>query len=65
MTGKILTETDLDTRNKLIHEAWQILHDEAGYIPLHQQALAWGARSNIELKQRADDQFLWRWVRIY
>jgi len=64
MTGRILTETDLDTRNKLIHKAWQILHDEAGYIPLHQQALAWGARSNIEMKQRADDQFLWRWVRV-
>jgi peptide/nickel transport system substrate-binding protein len=33
-----------------------------GYIPLHQQALAWGTGKNIELVQRADNQPLFYWV---
>ena len=38
--------------------------DDVAYIPLHQQALAWGVRNNVELKQRPDNQFDWRHVRI-
>lgn len=46
----------------MIREAWTILHEDVGYVPLHQQALAWAVRDGIELVQRADNQFLWRWV---
>jgi peptide/nickel transport system substrate-binding protein len=38
--------------------------NDISYIPLHQQALAWGVRNNVELKQRPDNQFDWRHVRI-
>ena len=38
--------------------------DDIAYIPLHQQALAWGVRSGVTLKQRADNQFKWRFVKI-
>ena len=62
LTREILTETDLARRDRLIAEAWQLLHEDVGYVPLHQQALAWGVREGIELVQRADNQFLWRWV---
>ena len=64
LTAQILTETDLEERDRMIQEAWQLLHDDVGYIPLHQQALAWGARDGVDLKQRADNQFLWRFIRI-
>lgn len=62
LTGKILTETDLEARALMIEEAWQILHDDAGYLPLHQQALAWGVADGVEVAQRADNQFAWRHV---
>lgn len=62
LTRAILTETDLGRRDAMIQEAWRILHEDVGYLPLHQQALAWGVREGIELVQRADNQFLWRWV---
>ncbi len=62
LTREILTETDLARRDRLIHEAWRLLHEDVGYVPLHQQALAWGVREGLELVQRADNQFLWRWV---
>jgi peptide/nickel transport system substrate-binding protein len=62
LTDAILVEPDLERRRSMIAEAWQILHDEVGYLPLHQQALAWGVRDGIELAQRPDNQFLWRYV---
>jgi peptide/nickel transport system substrate-binding protein len=63
LTAAILVEPDLAAREALIHEAWQILHDDAGYIPLHQQALAWGVVEGLEVAQRADNVFDWRHVR--
>lgn len=62
LSARILTETDLATRNALITEAWQLLHDDVGYIPLHQQALAWGIVDALDVAQRADNQFAWRHV---
>ena len=64
LTDLVLSETDQDKRNDYIREAYQILHDERGYIPLHQQALAWGKRSNISLVQRADNQFMLNYVKV-
>jgi len=64
LTDKVLVETDSERRNALIGEAWQVLHDDVGYIPLHQQALSWGVRDGVELSQRADNVFRWRHVTI-
>jgi peptide/nickel transport system substrate-binding protein len=58
ITAKILSETDSAKRDALIRDAYRILHDEAGYIPLHQQALAWGKKDSVDLIQRADNQFM-------
>lgn len=59
---KILSETDQAKRNAMIEEAWTMTINDISYIPLHQQALAWGVRNNVELKQRPDNQFAWRHV---
>jgi len=64
LTEKILSETDQAKRDALIEQAWTMTIDDVSHIPLHQQALAWGVRSNVELKQRPDNQFDWRHVRI-
>ncbi len=64
LTDQVLVETDLEKRNGLIGEAWQLLHDDVGYVPLHQQALSWGVRDGVELVQRPDNQFVWRFVNI-
>jgi peptide/nickel transport system substrate-binding protein len=62
LTDKILGETDVAKRNKMIEEAYAITIDEVSYIPLHQQALAWGVSNKFELAQRADNVFDWRYV---
>jgi len=64
LTGQILVETDQEARNALIEEAWQILHDDVGYLPLHQQALSWGVSDEVDLVQRADNVFNWRHVTV-
>ena len=57
LTAKILSENDPATRDGLIKEAYQITTSEVAHIPLHQQGLAWGVSENVELIQRADNQF--------
>jgi peptide/nickel transport system substrate-binding protein len=64
LTDKVLSETDAEKRNAMIRDAFTILHNERGYIPLHQQGLAWGKRSNIDLAQRADNQFMLYYVTV-
>jgi peptide/nickel transport system substrate-binding protein len=46
LTDLIAIEIDEDKRNELIRQAFQIHKDDVGHIPLHQQALAWGVRSD-------------------
>jgi peptide/nickel transport system substrate-binding protein len=62
LADKILVEVDVPKRDQLIADAYKIIHDEVGLIPLHQQALAWGASKKVEIVQRADNQILLYWV---
>ncbi|WP_460448230.1 ABC transporter substrate-binding protein [Alsobacter sp. SYSU BS001988] len=62
LTDQILVETDVNKRNQLIKQAFQIGFDDYSYIPLHQQSLAWGVAKNVKLVQRADNQVLLYWI---
>lgn len=46
LTDLIAGTVDEEARNEMIREAYQIHKDEVGHIPLHQQALAWGVRTD-------------------
>jgi len=46
LADEIAVTVDEEARNELIREAFQIHYDDVGHIPLHQQALAWGVRSD-------------------
>lgn len=48
----------------MIEQAYKIAQEQDwGYIPLHQQALAWGVSKKVKLAQRADNQILLYWFR--
>ena len=47
-----------------ITKAMGITVDDAAYVPLHQQALAWGVAKGVHVKQRGDNVFDWRYVMI-
>ena len=60
----ILVETDTVKRDQMIEEAYKIGQEQDwGYIPLHQQALAWGVSKKMQIVQRADNQILFYWFR--
>jgi len=62
LTAQILVENDPEKRDEMIAEAYRISHDNAYYLPLHQQSLAWGVSDKVSLVQRADNQFKFRFV---
>lgn len=55
ITDLVEQETDPAKRRALIKEAFTILREETGYLPLHQQPLSWGVREGVEVVQRADN----------
>jgi peptide/nickel transport system substrate-binding protein len=61
---KVQSETDKPKRDAMIKEAFKLHHDDIGHLPLHQQALAWGAAKNVELVQLADNFMPFKWMSI-
>jgi len=60
-----LQEMDEEKRDDIFKEAWQIsLFDDVGYIPLHQQALAWGVSKTTHVIQRPDNYYIFSWVKM-
>lgn len=62
LAAKIVVETDIAKRDQMILDAFKIVHEDAGSIPLHQQSLAWGVSKKVDIHQRADDQILLYWA---
>src|ERR1700758_5573886 len=62
LTDEVLQETDATKRNLLIKQAFEIADKDWAYIPLHQQALAWGVSKKLKVSQRADNQVLPYWM---
>jgi peptide/nickel transport system substrate-binding protein len=59
---QIASELDDKKRNAMIAEVFKIHGEDFGHIPLHQQALAWAMKKNIELVQLADNFNLLKWT---
>jgi peptide/nickel transport system substrate-binding protein len=62
LTDQVLQEIDTAKRNLLIKQAFEIAMKDYAYIPLHQQALAWGVSKKLKVVQRADNQVLPYWM---
>lgn len=62
LAAKILVETDKAKRDDMIAQAFKIVHEEAGVLPLHQQVLLWGVSKKLDIVQRADNQILFYWA---
>jgi peptide/nickel transport system substrate-binding protein len=65
LTDMVAQETDQKKRDALIKETWALAIDEAAYIPLHQQNIAWAARDSVaHLEPHAGNEFLWWYVQM-
>ncbi len=64
LTTKIASETDDKKRNEMIREAIKLHQDDIGHIPLHQQALNWASKKNIEMVQLPGNEMPWRFIKV-
>jgi peptide/nickel transport system substrate-binding protein len=64
LTTQVASETDEPKRNALIKEALKIHQDDVGHLPLHQQALSWGARKTIDVVQYPDNYMPWKFIKV-
>jgi peptide/nickel transport system substrate-binding protein len=62
LTLKVQSETDEAKRNTMIAEAFKLHADDFGHIPLHQQALAWAMKKNVDLVQLPDNFMPYKWI---
>jgi peptide/nickel transport system substrate-binding protein len=62
VADKVLVEPDMAKRDLLIKDAFEIATKDFAYIPLHQQALAWGVSKKLKVVQRADNAVLPFWM---
>jgi len=62
LTRAIAVETDQSKRNEMIREAMRIHQDDIGHLPLHQQALAWAMKRNVDTVQLADNYMFLKWT---
>jgi len=65
LANAALQEADQEKRDDIFKQAWQIaLFDDVGFIPLHQQALAWGVSKKVHVIQRPDNFYVFAWVKM-
>jgi peptide/nickel transport system substrate-binding protein len=64
LIGKIQSETDKPKRDAMIREAFKLHADDIGHLPLHQQALAWGVNSKVQLVQFGDNFMPFRYMSV-
>src|SRR5476651_387986 len=62
LADQVLLETDTTKRDLLIKQAFEIGAKDFGYIPLHQQALAWGVSKKVKLPQLPDNNVRLFWA---
>ena len=64
LTVQIASETDQAKRNAMIREAMKIHQDDVGHLPLHQQALNWASRKNIDMVQSPGNEMSWKYIKV-
>ena len=64
ITDRTKTETDLQSRNRLLTEALQLQNDTVAHIPLHNQVIPWAMKKNVDVVHRADNRLDWRLIKV-
>ena len=62
LADSVEAESDQTKRNAEIKEGFDTIQADWGFIPLHQQALAWGVSKKVTLVQRPDNMLMLYWV---
>ncbi len=55
LARKIEASLNAEERARMVARVFDLVREDWGYIPLHQQGIAWGVAEGVELPLRADD----------
>jgi len=64
LTRSIQSEVDKPKRDAMIKEAFELHTADIGHLPLHQQSLAWGVSKKMDVVQRGDNYFDFKWINV-
>jgi peptide/nickel transport system substrate-binding protein len=64
LTRAIQSEVDKPKRDAMIKEAFDLHSADIGHLPLHQQSLAWGVSKKMDVVQRGDNYFDFKWITV-
>lgn len=62
MIQEIQTEVDMQARDALIAEAWQVANDSLIYTPLHHQVITWAMKDGLDVPIRVNDEPLFKFA---
>ncbi len=60
----LASETNLEKRNQMIADIWQVVQDEILYIPIHHQVLNWGMANKIDTIVAPDDAAKFKYFKL-
>lgn len=60
LVAAMAREVDLEKRNAMIQEAWEIAKASNAYLPLHHQVIVWASKDTVTLPIRPNDEPLFR-----
>ncbi len=64
LTTQMEATVDLEARDGMITEVWDIVQADVVYVPLHHQVLVWAMKDTLELPIEAQDAPQFRWARL-
>ena len=64
LTAAMGVETDINKRNEMIAEAWDIVQDNVPYLPLHHQVVNQASKSNVDVHARINNEPLFYFANI-
>ncbi|HQT78045.1 MAG: ABC transporter substrate-binding protein [Rhodospirillales bacterium 20-64-7] len=64
LIDRIGVETDQAKRDAMIHDAIRIVQRDLPTVPLHQQAIVWASKQNVDIAQPADNYLPFRYVTV-
>lgn len=62
LTVGISQETDIEQRDEMIAEIWEIVNDDITYLPVHNQVLAWAMRDDIEFPVQSENTPMFKYM---
>ncbi len=62
LSKQLPSEVNLNRRNRLIDQAWQIANDAIVYLPIHHQVLNWAMREDINFGVHSQNQPLIKYM---